>query len=145
MDELLKAWKSQTSVPPVAELLGVQLLEYSPGQATMTMEVAATHHNAMGTVHGGILCDLADMAVGAAIASTLEDGESFTSLTLNANYLRPVIAGPVTATAEVIRRGRRTAFVRCRIDHDGRHIADFDSNCVLVREETGSTSDTAGT
>ncbi len=34
----------------------------------------------MGTLYGGILCDLADAAMGIAYASTLEDGESFTTL-----------------------------------------------------------------
>jgi uncharacterized protein (TIGR00369 family) len=75
------------------------------------------------------------MAVGAALATTLEKGESFTTLTLNANYLRAVIEGPVTATAEVIRRGRRTALVRCRVDHGDRHVAEFDSNCVILRPD----------
>jgi uncharacterized protein (TIGR00369 family) len=135
MDELLKSWHDRTSVPPVAKLLGANLEEYGEGRATMTMEATAVHHNAMGTLHGGLLGALADMAVGAALATTLEKGESFTTLTLNANYLRAVIEGPVTATAEVIRRGRRTALVRCRVDHGDRHVAEFDSNCVILRPD----------
>lgn len=135
MDELLKAWHDRTSVPPVAMLLGANLEEYGGGRAMMTMEATVAHHNAMGTLHGGLLGALADMAVGAALATTLEQGESFTTLTLNANYLRAVIEGPVTATAEVIRRGRRTALVRCRLDHGDRHVAEFDSNCVILRPD----------
>lgn len=135
MNELLKAWHDRSSVPPVATLLGASLEEYGEGRATMTMEATAAHHNSMGTLHGGLLGALADMAVGAALATTLEQGESFTTLTLNANYLRAVLEGPVTATAEVIRRGRRTALVRCRVDHGDRHVAEFDSNCVILRPD----------
>lgn len=134
MDELLRAWQDESTVPPVAELLGARLEEYGQGRATMTMEASTAHHNAMGTLHGGLLGALADMAMGAALATTLEEGEGFTTLTLNANYLRAVVEGSVTATAEVIRRGRRTALVRCRVDHGDRHVAEFDSNCVILRQ-----------
>jgi len=132
MDELLKAWHDRTSVPPVAQLLGAHLEGYGSGRASMTMEATAAHHNAMGTLHGGLLGALADMAIGAALATTLEDGEGFTTLTLNASYLRAVVEGPVTASAEVVRRGRRTALVRCRVDSGDRHVAEFDSNCLIL-------------
>ncbi|MDX1509973.1 MAG: PaaI family thioesterase [Nitriliruptorales bacterium] len=132
MDEVLKGWHERTAIPPVGELLGAHLVDYGDGRATMTMEASAAHHNAMGTLHGGLLGALADMAIGGAIATTLEDGESFTTLTLNANYLGAVVQGSVTASAEVVRRGRRTAFVRCRIDHGDRHVAEFDSICMIL-------------
>jgi acyl-coenzyme A thioesterase PaaI-like protein len=40
------------------------------------------HANPMGTLHGGVLCDLADAAMGMAFASTLAPGESFTTMAL---------------------------------------------------------------
>ena len=132
MDDVLRGWHERTAIPPVGELLGAHLLDYGNGQATITMEVGAAHHNAMGTLHGGLLGALADMAIGAALATTLEEGESFTTLTLNANYLRAVVEGPLTASAEVVRRGRRTALVRCRVDHGDRHVAEFDSTCMIL-------------
>ncbi|MFQ5771237.1 MAG: PaaI family thioesterase, partial [bacterium] len=48
------------------------------------------HANPMGTLHGGVLCDIADAAMGMAYASTLEQGESFTTLELKINFLKPV-------------------------------------------------------
>jgi uncharacterized protein (TIGR00369 family) len=44
----------------------------------------------MGTLHGGILCDLADAAMGMAFVSTLANDESFTTLALNIHFFRPV-------------------------------------------------------
>ena len=55
----------------------------------MRMEAVEAHENPMGTVQGGIFCALADGAMGLAFFSTLEDGESFTTLELKMNYLRP--------------------------------------------------------
>ena len=44
----------------------------------------------MGTVHGGILCTLADSAMGMAFASSLGEEETFTTLEIKVNYTRPV-------------------------------------------------------
>ena len=69
--------------PAIAKTLGFKLLEVAPGTATMEI-VADTdkHANPMGTIHGGVLCDIADAAIGTAHATSLEEGESFTSLDL---------------------------------------------------------------
>ena len=54
----------------------------------------------MGTTHGGIFCDLADAAMGMAWASTLDEGEAFTTLELKINFLKPVWAGTLVATGD---------------------------------------------
>jgi acyl-coenzyme A thioesterase PaaI-like protein len=43
----------------------------------------------MGTLHGGILCDIADAAMGMAFASTLAPDESFTTIELKINFPGP--------------------------------------------------------
>ena len=78
-------------LPPVMRLLGMQLAEVDAGRAVVTMTTdPAAHANPMGTIHGGILCDIADAAMGIAFASTLGDGESFTTLELKTSFVRPV-------------------------------------------------------
>jgi uncharacterized protein (TIGR00369 family) len=54
------------------------------------LDAGPQHANPMGTLHGGILCDLADAAMGIAYASTLEEGESFTTLELKINFFKPI-------------------------------------------------------
>ena len=44
----------------------------------------------METLHAGILCDIADAAMGIAFASTLAQEESFTTVELKINFFRPV-------------------------------------------------------
>ena len=55
------------------------------GRATVEFEAGKRHANPMGTLHGGILCDIADAAMGVVYASTLGEGESFTTLELKIN------------------------------------------------------------
>src|SRR5438128_848561 len=61
--------------PPVAQLLGMRLVEVDEGRAVFELETDSRFWNPMGTVHGGILCDLADGALGVCWASTLGEGE----------------------------------------------------------------------
>jgi uncharacterized protein (TIGR00369 family) len=51
----------------------------------------------MGTLHGGILCDIADAAIGIAFASPLAQEESFTTVELKINFFRPVWQAPLAA------------------------------------------------
>src|SRR3979490_3371800 len=79
--------------PSVATLIGMRMGAIEPGRCPFEVDAAARHHNPMGRLHGGILCDIADIAMGSAYASTLDEGESFTTLELKINFLRPVKAG----------------------------------------------------
>ncbi|MGH3115191.1 MAG: PaaI family thioesterase, partial [Gaiellaceae bacterium] len=75
------------------------------------MDTTPRHTNPMGTTHGGILCDLADGAMGMAWASELEEGETFTTLELKINYLKPVWSTHLRAEANVVKRGRTIGLV----------------------------------
>ncbi|HEV8251740.1 MAG TPA: PaaI family thioesterase, partial [Gaiellaceae bacterium] len=66
----------------MAVLLGIELVEAGGGKCTMKLEAGEQHSNPMGTIHGGIICDLADAAMGMSFFSTLDEGESFTTLEL---------------------------------------------------------------
>ena len=122
--------------PPVAELIGFEVVEAGMGECTMRLEAQERHQNPMGTLHGGILCDLADGAMGMAFFSTLEPGESFTTLELKMNYLRPFWTGTLFAHGKVISRGKTVGLTECRIvDGDERLIAHATSTCMALRGE----------
>ena len=122
--------------PPVAELLGIELVSAGDGLCTMRMEAVEAHENPMGTVQGGIFCALADAAMGLAFFSTLEKGESFTTLELKVNYLRPFTAGTLLAHGKVLHRGRTVGLTNCDVvDADGRLIAHSTSTCMTLRGE----------
>src|SRR6266480_6404944 len=94
--------------PAIARTLGFRLMEVGPGTATMElMADTELHANPMGTIHGGVLCDIADAAIGTAHATSLEEGESFTSLDLQINFFRPVLNGRIRAVAKPVNVGRQ--------------------------------------
>ena len=122
--------------PPAADLVGFRMLSYGDGEARFEMEAGRQHHNPMGTVHGGILCTLADSAMGMAFASTLGEGETFTSLELKINFLRPVFEEKLYAAAKVVHRGRSVGMVECDVStEDGKLVARTVSTCSVLRGE----------
>src|SRR5690242_12192801 len=111
--------------PSVARTVGFDLVHCERGHARFVMTTDMTRHaNPMGTLHGGILCDIADAAMGMAFASTLEDGESFTTLELKVSFLRPVREATLTASGTIINRGRTVGLAECRVtDEQDRLVA----------------------
>ncbi|HWP75048.1 MAG TPA: PaaI family thioesterase, partial [Methylomirabilota bacterium] len=78
LDMIRQIQRGEAPPPPVASLIGFTLTEVEPGRAVVALEADRRHANPMGTVHGGILCDIADAAMGIAYAATLDEGETFT-------------------------------------------------------------------
>ncbi|MGO9060882.1 MAG: PaaI family thioesterase [Candidatus Binataceae bacterium] len=119
---------------PIGKLLGLKLSNVANGQATVEFEASGRHANPMGTLHGGVLCDIADAAMGAAYRSSLDEGESFTTLELKINFLRPVWNATLRAQARIVRAGRVVGLVECDIlDERGRMVARASSTCMTLR------------
>ena len=86
---------------PVARLIGFEVKEIADGRAVVTLAAGQQHANPMGTLHGGVLCDIADASMGMAFASTLTPGESFTTIELKINFFRPVWEAHLRAEGKV--------------------------------------------
>jgi uncharacterized protein (TIGR00369 family) len=100
----------------------------------MDFEADARHASPLGTLHGGILCDVADAAMGIAYAATLAEGEAFTTLELKINFLKPVWTGKLVATGRVVKGGRTVGLVECDIvDAAERLVAHATSTCMTLR------------
>jgi uncharacterized protein (TIGR00369 family) len=121
---------------PVAELIGFLVPEIANGRSVATLEAGPQHANPMGTLHGGILCDLADAAMGIAFASTLAEGESFTTVELKINFFRPVWNAQLRAEGKVVRRGKMIGYAECEVtDEKGRLVAKAASTCLVLHGE----------
>jgi Domain of unknown function (DUF4442) len=68
--------RAKTNDVPIARLIGFEAKDIADGRATVVLAAGPQHANPMGTLHGGILCDIADAAMGIAFASTLAPDES---------------------------------------------------------------------
>jgi uncharacterized protein (TIGR00369 family) len=128
--------RAKSNDVPIARLIGFGAEEIADGKATVTLTTGPQHANPMGTLHGGILCDIADAAMGMAFASTLEPQESFTTVELKINFFRPVWEDRLKAEGRVVRRGRSLGYVECEIsDERGRMVAKAASTCLVLRGE----------
>jgi uncharacterized protein (TIGR00369 family) len=122
----------ELELAPITAFLGVRPVSLGGGEARIELTADKRLHNAMGTVHGGILCDLADIAMGAALATVTVEGESFSTLQLQTSYFLPVVEGRLIAHARVVRRGRGTAHLECDLeDGEGRLVARTSSVCAI--------------
>lgn len=122
--------------PPVSQLIGFELTEVGDGRAVVVLQAGPQHANPMGTLHGGILCDIADAAMGISFASTLAPGESFTTMELKINFFRPVWNERLRAEGRVVQRGRTIGYTECDITGgNGRLIAKSSSTCLVLRGE----------
>ena len=134
-DQIDAIARGEIPPPPVSELLGLRLKTYADGECVFEMKVAPEHANPMGTLQGGVICALADAAMGMAYATTLEEGESFTTLELKTNYLRQVVDGTLTATGRVVHSGRTIGLTTCDVvDERGRLVAHATSTCMTLRD-----------
>ena len=128
--------RAKTNDVPIARLIGFEAKEIAAGRATVTLSAGPQHANPMGTLHGGILCDIADAAMGMAFASTLAAEESFTTVELKINFFRPVWEGQLKAEGRVIRRGRNLGYVECEITNErGQLVAKAASTCLALKGE----------
>ena len=122
--------------PPVSRLIGFVMKSVEPGHAIFEMEADERHHNPMGTLHGGIYCDLADAAMGFAYASTLAEGETFTTIELKINFLRAVRKATLTAEARVVKAGSTLGYVECEVkDQTGKLVAKAASTCMKLAQD----------
>ena len=122
--------------PPIGRLIGFQLVAVEPGRARFSLDADERHHNPLGTLHGGVLCDIADVAMGLAYGSTLDEGETFTTLELKINFLRPVKSARLMAEGVVVQRGKTVGLAECSVtDERGRLIAKAMSTCLTLRGE----------
>ncbi|MCK0470391.1 PaaI family thioesterase [Halalkalibacter sp. APA_J-10(15)] len=126
----------EISVPPVAKLIGFNLVEVKNGKSVFTLKTKETHFNPMGTVHGGILCDLADAEMGVAYATLLDERETYTTIELKINYLKPVWKTTLKANAIVVKKGSSIGLIECTIfDENETLVAKASSTCMTLNGE----------
>src|SRR5579864_6876824 len=122
--------RGELPAPAIAKLVGFTIVQIELGRSVFEMDAGPQHANPMGTLHGGIVCDLAD----AAMATSLEDDESFTTLDLTAKYFKPIWNARLRATARLVKRTRTLGLIECDVHDDkGTLVAKVFSSCMVLR------------
>ena len=121
---------------PIGRLIGWKLVEVEAGQAVFELAGEARHANSRGAVHGGVLCSIAQVAMATAYGSTLDEGESVTTVDLKINFLRPAPQGRLVARGRLVHRGRTLGLAECDVtDADARLVARASSTCLTLRSK----------
>lgn len=133
-DKIYTAWKKREPPSPATKTLGIAIKRLAKGRAWLEMSVDERLHNLSGTMHGGIMGDIADAAMGIALATTLKPGEDFATIEMSMSFLRPHIKGLLRAEGSLAKRGRRVAFTEAVLRNSRREvIAKSSGTCLLLK------------
>ena len=120
--------------PPISELMGFHLVEAEAGRAVFEGVPEFRHYNPIGTVHAGFAATLLDSALGCAIFSTIGKGDTWTTLELKFNLVRPLTkdTGPVRSEGRIVHRGRTVATSEGDLkDRAGKLYAHATTTCMI--------------
>ena len=111
--------------------LGIKVLEASKDRVVARMAVGPKVHQPFGLLHGGASLALAETVVSIGAWHNVDQEKEFAvGLEINANHIRAVRSGTVTATATPIHVGRRTQVWEARIVDDAGKVVCV-SRCTL--------------
>lgn len=125
--------------PPITETLGFRLSLVEPGRVIFEGEPQLRHYNPIGSVHGGFAMTLLDSALGCAVHSTLKKGETYTTLEIKVNLVRPLTkdTGLVAAEGRILHRGRTVGTAEGDIkDRSGKIYAHATTTCMIFPAKT---------
>ncbi len=124
----------------LAQLLDIEVVEAGPERVTATMLVTPDHHQPFGLMHGGVNAVLAESvaSIGGYLAAPPE--HMAVGIEINANHIRAVREGRLTATATPLHTGRTTHVWEVKI-HDEADRLICASRCTLaIVEQTDDRS-----
>jgi len=107
------------NVVPLGRAMGFHAVEVAEGRAIIELDTADHHLNTMGRLHGGVLCTIADTAMGIAHACSLPEGSTSATVEMKINFLRPAAAGmKLRADGRVLKQGRTISMCECDVTDD---------------------------
>lgn len=125
---------------PAAKLIGFKITRIKKGAVICMMKAMKKHENTNGTVHGGILCDLSDAAMGYSFLTWLAPEETGVTVEFKINFLKPVLTGDVLwASAKTLSRGKSLFYLECEIRNTRKElVAKAASTCKVTGRIAGS-------
>lgn len=117
----------------ISNTLNIRVTAVDSGTATVEIDAdALIHGNQQGTVHGGLICELADAAIGTAHSTLMSEGQSFTTIELKTNFYRPVWKSKLEATARPLQTGKTITHYICEIRNDEGKLVALTTSTVMT-------------
>jgi uncharacterized protein (TIGR00369 family) len=120
----------------VAELLSIEIEDMSPERVTATMPVTPDHHQPFGMLHGGVSVVLAESAASVGGHLAAPSGHTAVGIEVNANHVRSVQEGRLTATATPLHTGRSTQVWTIEIRNEDNQLVCASRCTLAVVEQT---------
>jgi uncharacterized protein (TIGR00369 family) len=123
--------------PPIAMLLGFDLVEVEPGHAVFEVTPGERHYNPIGVVHGGLAMTLLDSCMGCAVQTHMPAGSGYTTLEAKTNLVRAITSetGKLRAVGKTLHVGKRMATAEGRlVDASGKLYAHATTTCIVLRD-----------
>ena len=134
--EFLRAIRDgRLPAPPIAQLLGFNLVEVEPGHAVFQCTPAEQHYNPIGVVHGGLAMTLLDSAMGCCVHTRMSAGATYTTLEAKTNLVRAIThqTGALRAIGKLVHLGNRIATAEGRLlDTAGKLYAHATTTCIVL-------------
>ncbi len=121
----------------ISQTLKINIESINLGEAIVKIYAdSKLHGNQQGTIHGGLLCELADAAIGTAHSTLMKEDESFTSIELKINFYRPTWKSVLKAHAKPIQSGKTLTHYECNIyNNEDKKVAYVTSTVMTLKGE----------
>ncbi len=121
----------------ISQTLKMEIENIALGEAIVKIDAnVKLHGNQQGTIHGGLLCELSDAAIGTAHSTFMKQNESFTSVDLKINFYRPTWKSILKAHAKPIQRGKTLTHYECIIyNEENKKVAYITSTVMTLKDD----------
>jgi uncharacterized protein (TIGR00369 family) len=120
---------------PLGEFLGFEY-HSTPEGCEIEFQPRPEHLNPRGTLHGGVLCDLTDAAMGLTWMQRVGEDQAFTTIELKINFVKPVWDSRLRAIPRILKGGRSIALLACDVfDQKGSLVAHATSTVMMLNGE----------
>jgi len=123
---------------PFFRMMGIDIISYGEGSATLTMDVRPDMMNGDGWLQGGVYTALADEAMALALFTILKESEITATISETTSFYRGVRDGCIEAEGTVIRKGRKVAFTKAAVreaGENGRTLAESSASFAVIERQ----------
>jgi len=103
---------------PYHKFIGLKFLDAGRNYAELMLPVKKETINGNGVLHGGMYYTLCDLAASAVLEANSPEGDFYATHDINVSVLASASSGTVKARAELLKSGKRLAFVEVRVFND---------------------------
>ncbi len=130
----MEGLRKRIASSPLVRFMGIQLEDLGEGYARLAMEVEEKHLNSLGTLHGGVMATLNDIACGVAINTVLVPDYTILSLDLRVEFIETLSEGIVYCEGFLTQKKRAVAFAHSRlVDGRGRLLSTASATGFIKR------------